>query len=129
MDESHILLTNGGDELLGMLTHLFLTPGDNVVECSPSFEMYGWYARSFQATLREAPRRECDDYAISAEEILAACDSRTKLYPFLCNPNNPTGTVTSRPDILRLLRRDCVVLVDEAISVLRRDHGGSDQAA
>ena len=113
VDESHILLTNGGDELLGMLSHLFLTPGDNVVECSPSFEMYGWYARSFQATLKVAPRRESDDYAISAEEILAACDSRTKLI-LLCNPNNPTGTVTPRPDILRLLQRDCVVLVDEA---------------
>lgn len=113
VDESHILLTNGGDELLGMLCHLFLTPGDNAVECSPSFEMYGWYARSFQATLKAAPRREADDYAITAAEVLAACDERTKLI-LLCSPNNPTGTVMPETEILRLLDGDRIVLVDEA---------------
>ena len=69
------------------------------------------------------PRREADDYAISAEEILAACDARTKLI-LLCNPNNPTGTVTPRPEILRLLQARLRRPGGRGLlRVLRRDHG------
>lgn len=113
VDESHIILTNGGDELIGMLCHLFLSPGDNIVECSPSFEMYGWYARAFQAELRAAPRDESNDYAITVGTVAAHLDARTKLI-LICNPNNPTGSFMPLEQVLSLLRQDCVVMVDEA---------------
>jgi histidinol-phosphate aminotransferase len=113
VDEKHILLFNGGDELIGMLCHLFLSPNDNIVECAPSFEMYGWYARSYGATLRSAPRQEDQDYAISAAAIRAATDAHTKMI-LLCNPNNPTGTFTPVDEILPVLDFGVVVMVDEA---------------
>ncbi len=113
VDEKHILLFNGGDELIGMLCHLFVAPGDNIVECSPSFEMYGWYARSYGTSLRTALRDEKSDYAISLSTILAAVDARTKMI-LLCNPNNPTGTLTPAAEIRALLDSDAVVMVDEA---------------
>ena len=88
-------------------------PGDNIVECAPSFEMYGWYARSYGATLRSAPRDEESNYAISPAAILAAADAHTKMI-LLCNPNNPTGTLTPAADIRALLDSGAIVMVDEA---------------
>ena len=113
MDARHILLFNGGDELIGMLCHLFVSPGDNIVECAPSFEMYGWYARSYGAAMRSAPRLEDTDYAISPAAIRAATDQHTKML-LVCNPNNPTGTFTPVADILALLDSGAIVMVDEA---------------
>jgi histidinol-phosphate aminotransferase len=113
VDAKHILLFNGGDELIGMLCHLLVSPGDNIVESAPSFEMYGWYAHAYGAALRSTPRQEAADYAISLAAIRAATDKRTKLL-LLCNPNNPTGTFTPVADILTLLDSGVVVMVDEA---------------
>jgi histidinol-phosphate aminotransferase len=111
--EKHILLFNGGDELIGTLCHLLLSPGENIVECAPSFEMYGWYARSYDATLRSAPRQEDRDYAISLAAIRAATDEQTKMV-LLCNPNNPTGTFTPVEELLAMLDSGVIVMVDEA---------------
>jgi histidinol-phosphate aminotransferase len=113
VDPRHILLFNGGDELIGMLCHLFVSPGDNIVECAPSFEMYGWYARSYGADLRSAPRQVQSDYAISLAGIREVTDDHTKVL-LLCNPNNPTGTFTPLVEILSLLDSGFIVMVDEA---------------
>jgi histidinol-phosphate aminotransferase len=113
VDERHILLFNGGDELIGMLCHLLVSPGDNIVECAPSFEMYGWYARSYGAALRAAPRQEDAGYAISPAAIRAAIDEHTKMV-LLCNPNNPTGTFTPVDQIRTLLDTGLIVMIDEA---------------
>jgi histidinol-phosphate aminotransferase len=113
VDEAHILMTNGGDELIGLLCQLLLAPGDNVVECSPSFEMYGWYVRRFQGVLRSAWRQPERDYAISPEAILSQIDGRTKMI-LLCNPNNPTGTLMPMDQVVSLLGSGVIVFVDEA---------------
>jgi histidinol-phosphate aminotransferase len=109
----NILLFNGGDELIGALCHLFVSPDDNIVEFSPSFDMYRWYARSFRAQVRDVARDESNGYAISVAGAQAAVDDRTKMI-LLCNPNNPTGTLTPTKDARALLDLGPVVLVDEA---------------
>lgn len=113
VDQSLIMLTNGGDELIGLLCQLLLAPRDSVVECSPTFEMYGWYVRRFQGGSRSAWRQPEQDYAISPQAVLSQVDGRTKLI-ILCNPNNPTGTLMPAEDVVSLLASGVIVLVDEA---------------
>jgi histidinol-phosphate aminotransferase len=113
VDQAHLMLTNGGDELIGMLCHLLLSPGDNIVECSPSFEMYAWYVRAFNGELRSALRDPENEYRVSPRDILAQVDRRTKMI-LLCNPNNPTGTLMPLDQVVSLLDAGVVVMVDEA---------------
>ncbi|GAH87608.1 unnamed protein product, partial [marine sediment metagenome] len=62
-------------------------------------------------TLVEVPRDE--NFAVSASAVKAAISGKTKII-FLANPNNPTGTITPRQDILEILDTRLPMLVDEA---------------
>jgi len=113
VDERHILLTNGGDELIALLCQVFLSPGDNVVELAPSFEVYSWDVRLCDGEIRTVLRDQDNDYAVDPQAIRAAIDGRTKML-IICNPNNPTGTFMPVEEIVSLLDTGVVVFVDEA---------------
>lgn len=96
-----IVVGNGSDELLGLLSDM-LIPGDEVVVCEPTFGLYavsaGWRgARVIDVGLE-------DDFTVPRERLLAAITPATKLI-FLCSPNNPTGTPLARETLLAALER------------------------
>ena len=85
----NIFLGNGSDEAIDLLFRVFCEPGrDNAVAISPSYGMYAVAADINDIRMRNVPLGA--DFALPAEALLEACDSRTKLL-FLCSPNNPTG--------------------------------------
>ncbi len=107
-----ILPGHGADELIDYLCRLFLQPGDRVIDCPPTFGMYGFDTRLSGGHVLEVWRRE--DFSLDVEGIAeAVARARPKLL-FLTSPNNPDGSLIP-PDVLRrLLALPVVVVVDEA---------------
>jgi histidinol-phosphate aminotransferase len=116
----HFVLGNGSDDLIGMLTRALLQPGDEAIIPTPSFLMYDIDVRSTGAVPVHVPLRSL---AICAKDLLERVTSRTRMI-FICNPNNPTGTIVSRNDFaafLKDLSPGIVVVVDEAYMEFVRD--------
>src|SRR5271166_3208902 len=88
LEPSRIICGNGSDELLALLAHAFLSPGDEGLYSEYGFLEYPICIR----TAGGAPviARETDKTA-NVDALLAKASSRTKMV-FLANPNNPTGT-------------------------------------
>ena len=111
VDAKYIAAGSGGDQLIDLVLRLFVEPGDEVINCVPTFEMYTFFAKVCGGTLVEIPRD--DDFAISVAAIKAAINEKTKAI-LLANPNNPTGTITPQRDILEIVDTGLPVVVDEA---------------
>ena len=108
-----LLLTNGVDEAIHLICETYLEPGDEVVIVVPTFSMYEIYAQATGATVRTIAAGA--NFAFPTEEVLAAISPKTQLIA-IANPNNPTGAVVSREDLLRIAKAapNAAVLIDEA---------------
>jgi histidinol-phosphate aminotransferase len=113
-DERYLAVTNGSNELLRLIAQAILRPGDEVVYAWPSFVVYPLVTRMFGATAVAVPLTADSRHDLPA--MLAACTDRTRLL-FLCNPNNPTGTIFSRAELesfLAAVPPNVLVVLDEA---------------
>ena len=111
LGQENIIAGAGADELIDLLFRLFISPGDNILDCDPTFAMYGFCARVAGGEVRLAERDELFD--IDVDAIKAAIDERTKII-FISSPNNPTGNLATTEQIERLLQTGLIVVVDEA---------------
>ena len=111
--EENIFLGNGSDEAIDLVFRVFCEPGrDNVVSIRPSYGMYEVCADINDVQVRGVSLRE--DFSLPVEDVLAACNSRTKAI-FLCSPNNPSGNAFPNEDVFRVLDSfPGIVVVDEA---------------
>ncbi len=122
LSKDHFVLGNGSDDLIVMLTRALLQPGDEVVIPRPSFLMYDICVQSSDAIPIHVP---LSSLAIDLDDILEKITSRTRMI-FLCNPNNPTGTVISGKrfeHFLDAIPEGIPVVVDEAYFEFVRDSG------
>ncbi|MEQ8235874.1 MAG: histidinol-phosphate transaminase [Syntrophomonadaceae bacterium] len=113
ISESAIVVGNGSDEILMLLAMAFLSNGDEIIYAKPSFAEYEFTARIMGAECVEIPLL---DFTHDLEKILKAVTSRTKMV-FICNPNNPTGTIVDAEAIESFMGRiseDVLVVFDEA---------------
>ena len=110
-----IFLGNGSDEAIDLPYRCFCRPGiDNVVAIEPTYGMYKVCADINDVEYR--PVLLDDNYQITADRLLAACDSKTKII-WLCSPNNPTGNCLVRDEIISTINAfEGIVIVDEAYS-------------
>jgi histidinol-phosphate aminotransferase len=111
MDARRILVGNGSDEIIDLLFWLFVAPGESVMIPTPTFGMYEARAAVFGAAVRAVPRRP--DFSLDSDAMEAALTPDVKLV-FLASPNNPSGNLCREREIVRLLRRGVIVVVDEA---------------
>ena len=107
----NIVAGSGSDELIDLVLRLFIEPGDEVIDCVPSFMMYRFNAEVCAARVVPVPRDEA--YAINVPAIKKAVTDRTKII-FIATPNNPTTTLTPPEKVLQLLDTGVIVVVDEA---------------
>lgn len=112
VEPERIVCSVGGDEMLDLLLRLFLQPGDQVVDLTPSFVMYQLSTAYNHGEVVRVPRMR-DTFAVDLEALERAVGPRTKVI-FFCNPNNPTGNSSPVEDVLRVLDMGPVVVLDEA---------------
>jgi histidinol-phosphate aminotransferase len=108
-----LIFSNGSNELIEWIGHLFFDGESNVVVSQYCFAIYPIVASMFGASTRTIP---AVNHAHDLESMASAIDSKTKAV-FVANPNNPTGTLASTDEILSFLNRvpDTVLIVmDEA---------------
>ena len=109
----NIFLGNGSDEAIDLVYRCFCEPQkDNVVAICPTYGMYEVCADINNVEYRNVMLDE--NYQITADKILAACDQNTKVI-WICSPNNPTGNNIDRKEIMKVLEEfDGIVIIDEA---------------
>ena len=108
-----LIFGNGSDEIIHCLGLAFLMPGDEVIQAQPSFSRYEAAATLNQAGTVTVPLR---NHTHDLDAIADTFTRATRLV-FVCNPNNPTGTMITRADVERLLDRlpsRAIAVFDEA---------------
>jgi histidinol-phosphate aminotransferase len=116
----NIVIGNGSDDIIGMLSTVFLNPGDEAILPSPSFLMYEIAVKTQGAVPLPVPLK---NLSIDLDEMKRRISPRTRMI-FICNPNNPTGTIVPMDELnafVRDLPPDIVVVVDEAYIEFARD--------
>lgn len=109
----NIVCGNGSDEVIQMIIHSFVDKDDCVVIPIPTFSMYKLYTEIGGGQAIEVPTDE--NFNIREDEIIRAANEKNAKLIFLCNPNNPTGTVIKRETILSVLNKtNSIVVLDEA---------------
>ncbi len=109
-----VVLGCGSGEILRMAAAAFLGPGRTLVVAEPTFEAVLRYSGVENAEPIAVPLDAAFRHDLS--RMAAACDARTGLV-YVCNPNNPTGTVVTGEQLVAFLKRvpaGATVLLDEA---------------
>jgi histidinol-phosphate aminotransferase len=114
VEPDDFVLTNGTDEAIQVLINTYVDDDDEVLLLRPSYAMYRFYAEVAGANIREVAYRQ-EKLAFPLEELLEAIRPSTRAV-LIANPNNPTGTGTSRAGLQRILEKatNAAVLIDEA---------------
>lgn len=116
-----LVLGNGSDELIQLLSTVFARPGAAVLSVTPSFVMYWRCAVASGVEFVEVPL-ERESFALDAEATLAAVKHRQPSLVFFAYPNNPTGNLFD-PDAMAALAREArgLVVIDEAYAPFAGD--------
>ncbi len=113
VDTSQVLVSRGADEGIELLIRSFCEPAkDRIVICPPTYGMYAISAQSNQVDCSIVPLKA--DFTLDVPAIKAT--QNTKLV-FICSPNNPTGDLIPRAQIIEVLeyfQDKALVVVDEA---------------
>jgi histidinol-phosphate aminotransferase len=112
---------NGSNEIIELLGHVFLGPGDEVIVGVPAFVIYKIMALLFGALPVEVPMR---DFRHDLGAMARAITPRTKLI-FVGSPNNPTGAANPAAEVLAFARG----LPDHVILVLDEAYAEYDESA
>lgn len=114
VEANQIMISAGSSEALRVAAMNYCRQGGNVVSATPTFSFLPAYARNIGSTVIEIPLD--GDMTHDLGNMAASVSNETRLV-YVCNPNNPTGTLVSGPDLAEFI--DAVtpkapVLVDEA---------------
>lgn len=113
--EEQLVISNGSDELLNLLTQAYLNPGEEAVMVYPTFSEYEFAVRKAGGTPKYIPL-EGENFNYNLEAVLGQLTEQTRLV-FICSPNNPTGTIVDRREMEQFLDRlpsRLLVVLDEA---------------
>ncbi len=113
VDESSILFGNGSDEIISIISRALLDDQIHTILPTPSFPQYAHNAKIEGAEITEIPLKngyhDLNDFA-------AAINDRTAII-WVCNPNNPTGSLIPSDELERFLEqvpKHILVVLDEA---------------
>ena len=113
VNPAETLLTNGVDEAIHLLCQAYIGSGDEALIVAPTYSMYRIYAMAAGANVVNVPLATHFSFPVS--ELKERITPRTRLIA-IANPNNPTGTVATRNQLLDLAHAapEAALLVDEA---------------
>jgi histidinol-phosphate aminotransferase len=111
--DMEIILGNGSDELLQIVTIALGRPGATVMYPAPTFVMYSMYAKFFG--MKAVPMPVRDDFSFDAGAFIARMQMEQPAIVFISYPNNPTGLLYPEKDVADVVRAaPGLVVVDEA---------------
>ncbi len=111
--QEQVLLGNGSNEVIELLVRTFVMPGDEVIMAQPTFSLYGLVVQSGHGKAIQIPLK------VGRHDLplmTKALTKKTKLI-FICNPNNPTGTIVRKAEVnlfLSKIPKHVLVVFDEA---------------
>ncbi len=113
VNPGNIMTGNGSSALIELVIKTFVAPGEVVISFKPSFAMFGIYSRIHGADFSEVDSEA--DFSFDLDKMITAVRSKRAKLVILCSPNNPTGYLIPKAELVRFLQSvDALVLVDEA---------------
>ena len=108
-----LLLTNGGDDALRLFFDAFVDAATEVIIVEPTFPMYRYWGEVAGAKINSIPYGK--SFEFPTEAVLQSLATNPRVL-FICNPNNPTGTLVEKSIIERTLQAapHTAVVIDEA---------------
>lgn len=117
-----IIVGNGSDEIIKLISETYLNPGDNIIQAETTFSEYEFGALLMGAEVKKVPLK---DFTHDLTSMKEAIDLKTRL-AYICNPNNPTGTMVTKAELTAFLQdipKGIIVILDEAyIEYVEKDN-------
>ena len=115
-----LVLTNGTDEAIHLVSEAYLDRHSEAIIVVPTFAMYEIYAAATGARVVQVPAGE--NFRFPTEVVLSAVNAATRLIA-IANPNNPTGILVSTSELARIAQSvpQAAILVDEAYFEFSRE--------
>ena len=113
LEAERIVIGDGSDELLRLLASMFISSGDEAIMADLTFGVYSHAVNLMGGTAVRVPLQ---DFKHDLPTMLSLCSDKTKMV-FICNPNNPTGTYLTKPELTHFMEQlpeHIVVVLDEA---------------
>ena len=121
---SEILITVGGTHAIYMALQSLINPGDEVLIPDPGFLCYQPAVCLAGGKPVFLPMLERDKFSLRAEDVISHITNKTRML-ILNSPNNPTGAVLSRDDLMKIAKivaeRDLLVISDEVYERITYD--------
>ena len=113
-DSQVIIGGDGADEIIDVLAKTFIEPGDEFIVPLPSYMYYEYLLQQYGANPVYA-KWDLDKNVLDIDSIFECISSKTKMI-FLCSPNNPTGTLIEKADLVKIASEnpDILIVIDEA---------------
>ena len=113
VDKEMILVGNGEDDIIDLIGMAFINEGEEIITGAITFPAYETTAKIMGGKIIPVKLK---DYTFDLEKIAQRINKKTKIV-FLCNPNNPTGTIVDKEAVDRFIRqvpKDIIIVFDEA---------------
>ncbi|MBM7587830.1 histidinol-phosphate aminotransferase [Bacillus pakistanensis] len=113
VDQDQLVFGNGSDEVIRLLTRAYISEGEEAIMADVTFPRYQTNVYLEGGTPVIVP---LENGIHHLENMLEAITKKTKMI-FVCNPNNPTGTIVGRDELLSFIKKvpeHILVVIDEA---------------
>jgi len=113
IDKEMIIVGNGADNVIDLIGMAFINDGDEVITGEITFPAYETITKIMGGKLISVKLK---NFRFDLEEIIQRINEKTKII-FLCNPNNPTGTIVEKEavaDFMEKVPPEVIVVFDEA---------------
>ena len=113
-DSQVIIGGDGADEIIDVLAKTFIEPGDEFIVPLPSYMYYEYLLKQYGANPVYA-RWDLENNVLDVDSIFEKITPKTKMI-FLCSPNNPTGTLIDKRDLIKIISNNpnILIVIDEA---------------
>jgi len=116
--EENVIAGAGSAELIRLFPEVFLNRDEGVLMPRPTFSEYAFGCRLMGANLVDRPMPESEGFRLDVGDLINSMVRGVKAV-YVCNPNNPTGRMLPRREVVELIdeaaRRECMVFLDETL--------------
>ena len=113
IDKDMLIISNGGDDIIRLVSLAFVNAGDEVIMADITFPVYEGNIRIMGGKVVPVALK---NHTHDLDAMAASINARTKMI-YICNPNNPTGTINTKAEIDAFMQKvpaDVIVIMDEA---------------